>query len=116
MFFFRNIDSHNSRLNRKRVVIPKGCYCWFVAGICLIGKLKEYTNDHSLDACIIPTFYNKFLQLKLKQIFSGKIAFKLISTNFYKKNICPKKTKRKKNQNKVNEAKKFLKTLNINQF
>ena len=28
----------------------------FVAGICLFWKLMEYTNDHSLDACIIPAF------------------------------------------------------------
>ena len=52
--FFRNLDPHSSRLNRKRVVISKKK--WFVAGICLIWKLMGYTNDHSPDAPIIPTF------------------------------------------------------------
>ena len=47
--FFRNFNSHNSRLFSQEK-------CWFVAGIFLIWKLVEYTNDHSPDACIIPTF------------------------------------------------------------
>ena len=49
IFFFRNLDLHNSRLFSQEK-------WWFVAGICLIWKLMEYTNDHSPDASIIPTF------------------------------------------------------------
>ena len=30
--------------------------CWFVAGICLIWKLTEYTNDNGPDAPLTPTF------------------------------------------------------------
>ena len=52
--FFGNLDPHNSRLNRKKVVIPKK-KC-FVTRICLIWKLTEYTNDRSPDAPIIPTY------------------------------------------------------------
>ena len=48
-FFFRNLDLHSSRLFSQEK-------WWFVAGICLIWKLMEYTNDHSPDASIIPTF------------------------------------------------------------
>ena len=48
-YFLRNLDPHNSRLFSKE-------NWWFVAGICLIWKLKEYTNDHSPDASIILTF------------------------------------------------------------
>ena len=33
----------------------------FTAGMCLFWKLMEYKDDHSLDACTIPTFQNKFL-------------------------------------------------------
>ena len=41
----------------------------------------EDTNDPSPDAFTIPTFSNFTVNLE------WKIAFKLISTNFYKKNI-----------------------------
>ena len=30
--------------------------CEFMAGICLIWKLEEYTNDHRSNVPIIPTF------------------------------------------------------------
>ena len=55
MFFFRNLDQHNKRLNRKMIVFFQE-QCCFVTGICLIWKLMEYRNDHSPDAPIIPTF------------------------------------------------------------
>ena len=49
----------------------------------------EYRNDHSLDAPIVhmhPLYFNvNFDNLKLLQIFTGKIAFKLISTNFLRR-------------------------------
>ena len=61
-----------------------------MAGIFLKWKLMEYTSDHSLDTCIIPAFQNKFLELKLQQIFSGKIAFKLISANVLQEKYVPK--------------------------
>ena len=64
MFFFRNLDLPNSRLNRKRVVIPRKNVSMWLAGICFIWKLMEYTF--------------KSLKLKLQQILLGKIAFKLI--------------------------------------
>ena len=48
-YFLRNLDPHNSRLFLKE-------NWWFVAGICLIWKLTECTNDHSPDASIILTF------------------------------------------------------------
>ena len=55
-FFSRNPDLYNSiRLNRKRVVIPRKIV-GFVAGFCLIWKLMEFTNHHSPDTPIIPTF------------------------------------------------------------
>ena len=61
MGFFSEVLTHTTVLG----LIEKGCYfqekCWFVAGICLIWKLMEYTNDHSPDAPIIPTFLYKFL-------------------------------------------------------
>ena len=52
--FFRNLGPQNSTLFSQEK-------CLFVAGIWLIWKLMEYTNDHGPDASIIPTFYNKFL-------------------------------------------------------
>ena len=71
MIFFRNLDPHNNKkvvgcwFNGKRVVISgknvemlKSYFrekCWFEAAVCLMWKLSEYANDHSPDACIIPT-------------------------------------------------------------
>ena len=55
-------------------------------------KLME-KNDHSPDPCIIPTFSNKFLELKLQQIFS---AFELISNNFLGEKHAQKKHQRRK--------------------
>ena len=49
IFFFRNLDKHNSRLFSQEK-------WWFLTGISLIWKLMEYTNDHNPDASIIPTF------------------------------------------------------------
>ena len=46
VFSFRNLDPYKSRLYSQEK-------WWFVAGICLIWKLMEYTNDHSPDASII---------------------------------------------------------------
>ena len=72
---------------------------WFVARICFICKLVEYTNDSSTDALIVSKILYKFLQLKLHQIFSGKITFKLISTTVlrekYMSKISTKETKPK---------------------
>ena len=62
----------------------------------------EYTNDSNTDALIVPKILYKFLQLKLHQIFSGKIAFKLISTTFlrekYMSKINAKEAKPKQGQ------------------
>ena len=70
---------------------------WFVAGICLIWKLKKYTSDHRPNASTICTFYYKFLY---QQIVSEKIAIKLSSGK-----IFGKKTS-KINANKTNPNKK----------
>ena len=61
-------------------------------------------NDHSLHACIIPTFSNKCLKLKLHQIFS---VFKLISNNFLGEKYMSKKNHKRGNQNQVHEVKTF---------
>ena len=59
MFFFLEIVTHTTAgLVEKWLLSPEKN--WFVAGICLIWKLMEYTNNNSPDACIIPTFLNKF--------------------------------------------------------
>ena len=60
-----------------------------VAGICLIWKLMEFTNDHSPDACIIPTpFWNKTFITEVTAIFL--CAFKMISTNFLREKYMTK--------------------------
>ena len=59
-FFFRNLEPHNSRPSSQEK-------WWFVAGLCLIWKLMEYTNDHNPDASINFSnwCYSKFLMKKL---------------------------------------------------
>ena len=58
--FFRNLEPHNSRPSSQEK-------WWFVAGLCFIWKLMEYTNDHNPDASIHFSnwCYSKFLMKKL---------------------------------------------------
>ena len=51
MFFFRNIDPHNSRLNKKRIVISK-------KNVRLGGDLPnlKVNGIYGMDSCIILTF------------------------------------------------------------
>ena len=58
--FSEKLDFYSSSLNRKRVRLPRK-NVGFLAAICLIYKFIEYTNDHSLNAHIIPTFSDKVL-------------------------------------------------------
>ena len=53
MIFFRNVDPHNGRFDKKMVVVPRKKN-WFEAVICLIWKFIVNVNDP--DSCIIPTF------------------------------------------------------------
>ena len=77
IFFFRNLDKHNSRLFSQE----KWC---FLTGISLIWKLMEYTNDHNPDASITLTFRIIFCNWSCREI-----AFKLIRTNFlWEKYTC----------------------------
>ena len=64
----------------------------------------EYTSDHSPDACIIPTRINVY-NWRYSKFSLEKLHLSWLVSIFYKKNICPKETQRKQNQNKVNETK-----------
>ena len=64
-----------------------------MTGICLIWKQKKYNRP-------IAPMNSKFFKLKLKQIFPGKIAFKLLSIIFFERKISPESTKKAQSQNK----------------
>ena len=53
MFFVELLTRKAVGLIEKWLLFPRKMVC---AGTCLILKLIEYTNDHSPDASIIPTF------------------------------------------------------------
>ena len=72
----------------------------------------EESGYHSPDACIIPTFQNKFLKLKLQQIFS---VFKLISNDFLGEKYVTQKNTKEETKTKSMRP-KILQTLNMNQF
>ena len=53
--FFGSFDSSTTvRMEEKGSLFPEKC--WFLAKICLIWKLKEYTSDHRPNAPAIRMF------------------------------------------------------------
>ena len=87
-----------------------------MAGMCFIWKLMEYTKDRRPNAPIIRKFYTKFLWPKLQQVFPGKVAVKLIITNFFAREKYVR-NKRKENKTKTKSVKpKLMKTLSMNQY
>ena len=63
--FFRNLEPHSSRL-----FSPEKC--WFLASICLVWKLMEYTNGHS-------QMHSQFLHFRI-------IFITVVTANFQLKN------------------------------
>ena len=73
--FFSEILTHTTvGLIEKGLLFPGKVLVWGCS-LPYVEVKWICTNDHSPDACIIPTLLNKFLWLKLQQVFSEKIAF-----------------------------------------
>ena len=99
-FFFRNIDPHNSRLNKKRIVISKKN----VRLGCNLPNLKV-NGIYGMDSCIILIFRINFYNWSYSKISVEKLQLGWLVPIFHEKNLCPKQTQRKQNQNKGNEVK-----------
>ena len=77
----------------------------------LIWKLIEYANNHNPDVWIIPTRINVYIT-EFTANFCGKIAFKLISTNFLREK-CMSKINTKETKPKQSQWSQNLKKLPV---